>query len=255
MIIGTAQESRFRIAGEVLPKKRQMVAEDDDDRVRILATPALLYVVGVANPHVAIGTSALAVSVNAFANLYYLLLEPFLPRLCVAAADVHNATSGAPPPPVGHTDESRRTLFIQLLTLVLTLFLSSSLLEKAWPPPPSQLHPLIPTPHPLQLLPRVINQMSMLRMSPADSQFAYVNTHAYPHAEADAAEDDRTRVVGLRAQLEELTPALQPVFATDFLRTTWLLTPAPGVRIEMALDRGGRHLRQRRLAADDLRRD
>ncbi|ANP46422.1 sulfite exporter TauE/SafE family protein [Candidatus Viadribacter manganicus] len=34
----------------------------------ILATPALLYVVGVANPHVAIGTSAIAVSVNAFAN-------------------------------------------------------------------------------------------------------------------------------------------------------------------------------------------
>lgn len=35
----------------------------------ILATPALLYVVGVANPHMAIGTSALAVSINAFANL------------------------------------------------------------------------------------------------------------------------------------------------------------------------------------------
>ncbi|MBL8530435.1 MAG: sulfite exporter TauE/SafE family protein [Hyphomonadaceae bacterium] len=35
----------------------------------ILATPALLYVVGVANPHMAIGTSALAVSLNAFANL------------------------------------------------------------------------------------------------------------------------------------------------------------------------------------------
>jgi uncharacterized membrane protein YfcA len=35
----------------------------------ILATPALLYVVGVTNPHIAIGTSALAVSVNAFANL------------------------------------------------------------------------------------------------------------------------------------------------------------------------------------------
>jgi len=34
----------------------------------ILAVPLLLYVVGVANPHVAIGTSALAVSVNAFAN-------------------------------------------------------------------------------------------------------------------------------------------------------------------------------------------
>lgn len=36
----------------------------------ILATPALLYVVGVANPHVAIGTSALAVSINAFANFF-----------------------------------------------------------------------------------------------------------------------------------------------------------------------------------------
>jgi uncharacterized membrane protein YfcA len=34
----------------------------------ILATPLLLYVVGVANPHVAIGTGALAVSVNAYAN-------------------------------------------------------------------------------------------------------------------------------------------------------------------------------------------
>src|SRR5262245_47528037 len=37
----------------------------------ILATPALLYGVGVANPHIAIGTSALAVSINAFANLIH----------------------------------------------------------------------------------------------------------------------------------------------------------------------------------------
>ena len=35
----------------------------------ILATPLLLYVVGIKDPHVAIGTSAMAVSVNAFANL------------------------------------------------------------------------------------------------------------------------------------------------------------------------------------------
>jgi uncharacterized membrane protein YfcA len=35
----------------------------------ILATPLLLYVVGVRDPHVAIGTGALAVSANAFANL------------------------------------------------------------------------------------------------------------------------------------------------------------------------------------------
>lgn len=35
----------------------------------ILATPLLLYVVGVSQPHIAIGTGALAVAVNAFANV------------------------------------------------------------------------------------------------------------------------------------------------------------------------------------------
>jgi len=35
----------------------------------VLAVPLLLYVVGVADPHLAIGTSALAVAANAFANL------------------------------------------------------------------------------------------------------------------------------------------------------------------------------------------
>lgn len=35
----------------------------------ILAVPALLYVVGIGNTHLAIGTSALAVAANAFANL------------------------------------------------------------------------------------------------------------------------------------------------------------------------------------------
>jgi hypothetical protein len=34
----------------------------------VLATPLLLYVVGVGEPHVALGTGALAVSVNAYAN-------------------------------------------------------------------------------------------------------------------------------------------------------------------------------------------
>lgn len=35
----------------------------------ILAVPALLYLVGIGDTHVAIGTAALAVAVNAFANL------------------------------------------------------------------------------------------------------------------------------------------------------------------------------------------
>ena len=37
----------------------------------ILAVPLLLYVVGVEDPHLAIGTSALAVTVNAAANLFH----------------------------------------------------------------------------------------------------------------------------------------------------------------------------------------
>lgn len=35
----------------------------------VLATPLLLYVVGISQPHVALGTGAVAVSVNAYANL------------------------------------------------------------------------------------------------------------------------------------------------------------------------------------------
>ena len=35
----------------------------------ILAVPLLIYVVGVEDPHVTIGTSALAVSINATTNL------------------------------------------------------------------------------------------------------------------------------------------------------------------------------------------
>lgn len=35
----------------------------------ILATPLLLYAVGISQPHIAIGTGALAVSINAYANL------------------------------------------------------------------------------------------------------------------------------------------------------------------------------------------
>lgn len=42
----------------------------------------------------------------------------------------------------------------------------------------------------------------------------------------------------LRHRLEALRHELAPVFATDFTRTAWLLEPQPGVRIELALDRG-----------------
>lgn len=50
----------------------------------ILATPLLLYVVGVASPHVAIGTSALAVSINAYANLIAHARKGHVRWLCAA---------------------------------------------------------------------------------------------------------------------------------------------------------------------------
>ena len=64
----------------------------------ILATPALLYIVGVANPHVAIGTSALAVSVNAFANFLNHLRRGTVKWKCAvvfAAAGIVGAAIGA----------------------------------------------------------------------------------------------------------------------------------------------------------------
>ena len=50
----------------------------------ILATPLLLYVVGVASPHVAIGTGALAVSINAYANLLGHARKGHVRWLCAA---------------------------------------------------------------------------------------------------------------------------------------------------------------------------
>jgi uncharacterized membrane protein YfcA len=64
----------------------------------ILATPALLYVVGVSNPHLAIGTSALAVSVNAFANFVNHLRRGNVKWKCAvvfAAAGIVGAAIGA----------------------------------------------------------------------------------------------------------------------------------------------------------------
>lgn len=64
----------------------------------ILATPALLYVVGLANPHMAIGTSALAVSINAFINFVNHLRRGNVRWKCAVvfgAAGVVGAAAGA----------------------------------------------------------------------------------------------------------------------------------------------------------------
>ena len=56
----------------------------------ILATPLLLYVVGVNEPHIAIGTSALAVSINAYLNF----LSYTVPERYVGVAGSNSRSSG-----------------------------------------------------------------------------------------------------------------------------------------------------------------
>src|SRR6266446_323072 len=65
----------------------------------ILAVPLLVYVVGVKSPHVAIGTSSIAVALSAFANL---IDHARRDHVCWPAA-ILLALSGVPAPPPAST--------------------------------------------------------------------------------------------------------------------------------------------------------
>jgi uncharacterized protein len=83
----------------------------------LLATPALLYVVGVTNPHMAIGTSALAVSLNAFANLINHARRGHVRWRCVmvfTAAGIVGAAIGAQ---IGKATDPR--ILLPLFALVM----------------------------------------------------------------------------------------------------------------------------------------
>lgn len=90
----------------------------------ILATPALLYIVGVSNPHMAIGTSALAVSINAFANLINHARRGNVKWRCAgvfAAAGVVGAAIGAA---VGKVTDAKILLpLFALLMIVIGVFM------------------------------------------------------------------------------------------------------------------------------------
>jgi len=78
----------------------------------ILAVPLLVYVVGVRSPHVAIGTSALAVAVNAFTNLIAHSRAGHVKWPCAAtfaAAGVGGAALGAR---LGQMVDGRQLLFL-----------------------------------------------------------------------------------------------------------------------------------------------
>jgi uncharacterized membrane protein YfcA len=84
----------------------------------ILAVPLLLYVVGVPDPHVAIGTSALAVALNAFANLAQHARAGTVKWPCAtvfAAAGVIGALVGST---IGKAIEGQRLLFIFALVMI-----------------------------------------------------------------------------------------------------------------------------------------
>lgn len=84
----------------------------------ILAVPLLLYVVGVDDPHLAIGTSALAVSANAFANLAMHARAGTVRWPCAvlfAAAGVAGAAAGST---AGKAMDGGRLLFLFGLVMV-----------------------------------------------------------------------------------------------------------------------------------------
>ncbi len=84
----------------------------------ILAVPLLLYVVGVPDPHVAIGTSALAVAANAFANLAQHARAGTVKWPCAAtfaASGVLGALAGST---LGKSVEGESLLFLFALVMV-----------------------------------------------------------------------------------------------------------------------------------------
>ncbi|MFO1186374.1 MAG: sulfite exporter TauE/SafE family protein [Alphaproteobacteria bacterium] len=84
----------------------------------ILAVPLLLYVVGLKNPHIAIGTSALAVSANAFANLIAHARAGHVKWPCAVvfgAAGVAGAFAGSS---LGKRIDGERLLFLFGLVMV-----------------------------------------------------------------------------------------------------------------------------------------
>ena len=92
----------------------------------ILAVPLLLYVVGMPDPHLAIGTSALAVAFNAFANLVPHARERHVrwrPALIFAAAGLAGAFAGSS---IGKAVDGHRLL---ILFALLMLFVAAMMLR------------------------------------------------------------------------------------------------------------------------------
>ena len=88
----------------------------------ILAVPLLLYVVGLPSPHVAIGTSALAVAVNAFANLIGHSRAGNVKWPCAAVFAVSGVVGAFAGSSVGKLMDGGRLLFLFALVMIAVGF-------------------------------------------------------------------------------------------------------------------------------------
>jgi uncharacterized membrane protein YfcA len=84
----------------------------------ILAVPLLIYVVGMRSPHMAIGTSALAVAVNAFANLISHSRAGNVKWPCAAVFAVSGVAGAAIGAALGKAMDGSRLLFLFGLVMI-----------------------------------------------------------------------------------------------------------------------------------------
>jgi uncharacterized membrane protein YfcA len=84
----------------------------------ILAVPLLLYVVGISDPHVAIGTSALAVAANAFVNLAGHWRAGTVKWPCAAAFATAGVVGAAIGSTLGKALDGRKLLFVFALVMI-----------------------------------------------------------------------------------------------------------------------------------------
>lgn len=85
----------------------------------ILAVPLMVYLVGVGNPHVAIGTSALAVAVNALSGLFQHARRGTIKWPCgttYAAAGIIGALAGST---LGKNFDGERLLFLFAIVMIV----------------------------------------------------------------------------------------------------------------------------------------
>jgi len=84
----------------------------------ILAVPLLMYVVGMRSPHMAIGTSALAVAVNAFANLISHSRAGNVKWPCAAVFAVSGVAGAALGAALGKAMDGSKLLFLFGLVMI-----------------------------------------------------------------------------------------------------------------------------------------